>query len=211
MMIQLIAHRGFWLEPAEKNTEVAFSRALQHGFGIETDFRDCDGQLVVSHDVPKRGAMTAAAFAELFKSCPASAPMALNVKADGLQQLMADFIAASGISDGFVFDMAVPDMRAYLSSGIPVFTRLSEFETLPALLDRSAGVWLDAFESEWYDDVLIRALLENGKRVAIVSPELHHRPHEALWRFLKDKQLHRSAAVSICTDLPMDAREYFHA
>lgn len=210
-MIQLIAHRGYWLRPAEKNSRLAFERALDHGFGIETDFRDLDGELVVSHDIPRHGAMTAAAFVDLFKARPTASPMALNVKADGLQALMAEFIAASGMADAFVFDMAVPDMRGYLSSGVPTFTRLSEYEPTPAFLDRSAGVWLDAFEGEWYDAALISALLAQDKRVAIVSPELHGRPHAALWRFLKENRFHADARVSICTDLPLDAQEYFHA
>jgi hypothetical protein len=36
-MIKIIAHRGFWYKPEEKNTLAAFERALQNGFGIETD------------------------------------------------------------------------------------------------------------------------------------------------------------------------------
>ena len=74
--MQLIAHRGFWLDPKEKNTEIAFSRALSHGFGIETDFRDLNGQLVISHDIPVIGAMSANQLIALYKACPVNAPLA---------------------------------------------------------------------------------------------------------------------------------------
>jgi hypothetical protein len=33
-----------------KKTLAAFERALQNGFGIETDFRDHNGKVVISHD-----------------------------------------------------------------------------------------------------------------------------------------------------------------
>ena len=209
--MKLIAHRGYWLVPAEKNSEAAFTRALAHGFGIETDFRDLNGTLVIAHDVPVDGAMTAAHFAQLFRAHPVTAPMALNVKSDGLYSLMEDFIRGSAMPDHFVFDMSVPDTRGYLAKNIPVFTRLSEYETAPAFLPQSRGVWLDAFESEWYNAGTIQQLLAQGKQVAIVSPELHRRPHLGLWEMLRTNALHTNPNISLCTDFPLDAKDYFHA
>ena len=45
MRREVRAHRGWWLTPAEKNSKAAFERALAAGYGIETDVRDCDGEL----------------------------------------------------------------------------------------------------------------------------------------------------------------------
>ncbi len=210
-MLNIIAHRGYWLEVAEKNSLVAFSRALEYGFGIETDLRDLDRKLVVSHDVPVEGAMNVAEFINLYKQYPVAAPMALNIKSDGLYPLIKDLIIQSGMANCFVFDMSVPDTRGYLAEQIPVFTRLSEYETAPAFLDKSRGVWLDAFESEWYDEKVIQNLLSQEKQVAIVSPELHRRPHLQQWQFLKEHHFHKSDLVSLCTDFPLEAKEYFNA
>ncbi len=209
--MKLIAHRGYWLEPAEKNSRAAFARALAHGFSIETDFRDLKGQLVISHDVPVAGAMPATEFAAMLRATPVDAPHALNIKSDGLYALMGDFIAASAMPDYFAFDMSVPDTRGYLAAGIPVFTRLSEYETAPSFLKESVGVWLDAFEGEWYDMAVIDQLLMQGKQVSIVSPELHKRPYLALWAMLRQHGLHQNKSVSLCTDFPLDAKDYFHA
>jgi hypothetical protein len=210
-VLNIIAHRGYWLEAAEKNSLVAFSRALEYGFGIETDLRDLDRKLVVSHDVPVEGAMNVAEFINLYKQYPVAAPMALNIKSDGLYPLIKDLIIQSGMTNYFVFDMSVPDTRGYLAEQIPVFTRLSEYETAPAFLDKSRGVWLDAFESEWYDEKVIQNLLSQEKQVAIVSPELHRRPHLQQWQFLKEHHFHKSDLVSLCTDFPLEAKEYFNA
>ena len=210
-MLNIIAHRGHWLEAPEKNSLVAFSRALEYGFGIETDLRDLNRKLVVSHDVPVEGAMKVDEFINLFKQNPVSAPMALNIKSDGLYPLVKDLIIQSGMTNYFVFDMSVPDTRGYLAEQIPVFTRLSEYETAPAFLEQSCGVWLDAFESEWYDEKVIQSLLDQEKQVAIVSSELHRRPHLQQWQFLKKHHFHKSSLVSLCTDFPLEAKEYFNA
>lgn len=206
-----LAHRGYWLEPSEKNTLEAFKRALNYGFGIETDFRDLNGELVVSHDVPVVGAMKVDEFISLYKQYPVTAPMALNIKSDGLYPLVKDLIIQSEMTNYFVFDMSVPDTRGYFAAQIPVFTRLSEYETAPAFLDKSRGVWLDAFESEWYDEKVIQNLLGQEKQVAIVSSELHRRPHLQLWKFLKEHNFHKNELVSLCTDFPLEAKEYFNA
>lgn len=208
---QIIAHRGFWHSECEKNTAIAFNRALENGFGIESDFRDLNGHLVVSHDVPNDESMKIEEFIDLYKKNPVSAPIALNIKSDGLYFLIKDLINKSGMTSYFVFDMSVPDTRGYLVEKIPVFTRLSEYETAPAFLESSQGVWLDAFETEWYDMAVIQNLLDMKKQVAIVSPELHCRPHLELWRFLKDNKFHQNAMGSICTDFPLEAQEYFNA
>ena len=209
--LSIIAHRGYWIDASEKNTSVAFIRALEHGFGIETDFRDFNGELVVSHDVPIHGAMKITEFVDLYKKMPVLAPMALNIKSDGLYPLVKDLIIQAGITNYFVFDMSVPDARGYLAEHIPVFTRLSEYETAPAFLVQSCGVWLDAFESEWYNEKIIQNLIGQGKQVAIVSPELHRRPHLQLWKLLKTHNFHKNELVSLCTDFPLEAKDYFNA
>jgi glycerophosphoryl diester phosphodiesterase len=56
---------------SEQNTEAAFRRALENGFGIETDFRDCGGSLVVSHDPALSGSPPVKLTADdFFAVCP---------------------------------------------------------------------------------------------------------------------------------------------
>ena len=208
--IKFIAHRGYWIELWEKNTSIAFNRALENGFGIETDFRDFNGELVVSHDIPEVGVMKASEFIALYNAHPVSVPIALNVKSDGLHDLISQFMACAEFKSAFVFDMTVPDMRGYLKKCIPTFTRLSEYESHPAFLKDCKGVWLDAFESDWYNAEIINSLLNQNKQVAIVSPELHGRSHVSLWEFIKKNNFHYNHLISICTDFPMQAKEYFY-
>jgi len=207
--MKIVAHRGYWLQDQEKNTLAAFQRALEGGFGIETDLRDAGRGVVISHDMPGGGEMTLDAFLTLCARYPAARPLALNIKADGLQAPVAAALAAHGTADAFVFDMAVPDALGYLQRGLPAYTRHSEYESAPSFIERAAGVWLDAFHGEWYDASHIRHWLEQGKQVCIVSPELHRRPHLALWQRLRDAGLQRHTALSLCTDFPQAAKDFF--
>ena len=85
----ILAHRGLWLQPAERNTLAAMRTALTEGFGVETDVRDLDGELVISHDPPRQGASPFEDFLDDFVQIGKSGLLALNIKADGLQSALA--------------------------------------------------------------------------------------------------------------------------
>ena len=78
---------------------------------------------------------------------------------------------------------------------------------MPSYYDLAAGVWLDAFERDWIDGQVIGHHREAGKRVALVSPELHGRSQEAQWQVWSG--LSGGDDVMICTDFPIQARAAF--
>ncbi len=49
----ILSHRGYWKSEEERNQEVAFHRSFDLGYGTETDIRDIQGKLVISHDMPQ--------------------------------------------------------------------------------------------------------------------------------------------------------------
>jgi hypothetical protein len=207
--MKLLAHRGHWQERTEMNSPRAFQRAWSAGFGIETDLRDLDGSVVISHDPASRGACTLTEFLAAYAEHGTGTTLALNIKADGLQRAVEQAVRNFGLSNLFFFDMSVPDSLHYLRAGLPVLVRLSEFEPETALLARARGVWLDAFEGEWWTLDTIRSLHSRGKSVALVSPELHGRPHAPLWRTLKSLETEVQNALMLCTDFPDAASEVF--
>lgn len=205
-----LAHRGWWTVPSEKNTREAFERAFRQGYGIETDLRDHNGHVVISHD-PPTGAdlMTFADLLVLHAECKGG-PLALNIKADGLQSSVMNTLAAYPQVDYFVFDMAVPDALGYLRSGARTYTRQSEYEREPSFYGRAAGVWLDAFDGDWIGPEVIEPHLAAGKQVALVSPELHGRDPLPAWTAWRDLVRQApAAALQLCTDYPDRAQEFF--
>jgi hypothetical protein len=206
--MKILSHRGYWKTTAEKNRREAFERSFALGFGTETDVRDARGTLVIAHDMPRGDELTLEDFLSIYRKHAANPlPLALNVKADGLAESLEAQLHAVGITTAFVFDMAVPDMRAYLRGSIPTYTRMSEVEREPAWQERAAGVWLDSFEGNWFDAALIARLFEVGKKVCVVSSELHGRPHQQLWSLLAP--LAGAEDLALCTDLPEEAAAFF--
>jgi glycerophosphoryl diester phosphodiesterase len=208
--MQFLAHRGFWEKPEEKNSPAALRRALAGGYGVETDFRDFAQQLVIAHDPAGPQAQAAAEFFALYAELNCAAPLALNIKADGLRTMLKTLLQTHGIKNYFCFDMSAPEMLGYARAGLRFFTRESEIEPAPALYEPAAGVWVDMFHGDWVQPRDVEKHLAAGKQVALVSPELHQRPHLEFWARLRDAGLGRRAGVMLCTDLPQAAEEFFH-
>ena len=207
----LLSHRGLWLRPEEKNTLAALRRSLEEGFGLETDIRDHDGRLVISHDPPSGDCLDLNLFLECYRSMGSDVTLALNIKSDGLRYLLDKALRNYGINRYFVFDLSIPQARHYLASPMPVFTRHSEDEPHPAHYDRAAGVWMDCFDSDWINESDVDKHLRNSKQVCIVSPELHRRSHDNFWRQMKQWRCLASDELMLCTDHPRQAREFFNA
>lgn len=210
----IIAHRGFWVTPDEKNTARAFTRAWEGGFSIETDFRDSAGTLVIAHDPPgaaDRHLSAEAFFAMQAASADAACYAAINVKADGLLSMLSRDLAAAGLKVGrsYAFDMSIPDMSSYLAQKFPTFTRESEYELTPAFLEAANGTWVDNFGGDFPQVERAALRLSEGHRIAIVSAELHGRPHIKLWEEIRAAGLHERDGFSICTDFPNEALEFF--
>jgi glycerophosphoryl diester phosphodiesterase len=200
--VQIISHRGYWREPAEKNRRPAFNRTIEAGFGTETDVRDLAGQLVVAHDPPMGGEIAWSELLTMFEG--SGLPLAVNVKADGLAPLLRQAFEASS-TPWFAFDMSGPETVRYAREGLPYYTRHSDIEPQPILYADAAGVWLDSFTNDqWIRPEVIQRHLDAGKAVCVVSSELHGREPASLWDRLAE--LRGEAQVTLCTDRPEDAK-----
>lgn len=203
----VISHRGYWKTADEKNRPVAFHRSFDLGFGTETDVRDLAGRLVVSHDMPKGDELDLDGLLAILAG--RDLPLAVNIKADGLSAPLAERMRAHALTKWFTFDMSVPEMVVQLARGLPVFTRSSEFEAPPPIYDRAIGVWVDSFGATAPTPALIRGFLADGKRVCIVSPELHGRDPSDFWAALKADGLAEAPDLMLCSDVPERAVEFF--
>jgi glycerophosphoryl diester phosphodiesterase len=208
--VLVMSHRGWWTSLHERNSLDAIARSAEAGFGTETDLRDRDGRIVVSHDPPDA---SAPAFLDIARAAPAlgqELPFALNVKADGLAPMIAAWLRDGILGpNAFAFDMSIPDALAYRDAGIPFYTRQSEYESAPSLYAEAVGVWLDCFESAWYDEALVTEHLTAGKKVCLVSPELHGRDPRLDWEAWSAWDVGGSDSLLLCTDFPDDAQATF--
>ncbi len=199
----ILAHRGYWKKEEEKNTKEAFKRAFDCGFGIETDLRDIKGEIVISHDMPKGNEMT---FEEVLVLLDGrNLPLALNIKADGMAFKIKKLLEKYNHTNYFTFDMSIPEMVVQHKMGLNVFTGISDIVPNPIMYKEAQGVWLDCFYSDWFSKKEIKEILDAGKKVCIVSPDLHKREYKGVWAKYKDVK-----DIMLCTDFPDEAKEYFN-
>lgn len=208
--MNIISHRGYWSTQEEKNTIQAFKKSFDLGYGTETDIRDCSGRLLISHDMPFGDELTVDEFLNIYKKSGCNAQLALNVKADGLQKPLNILLEKYNVKNYFLFDMSIPDSLVSLRHGLKCYTRQSEYESC-ALYEKSIGIWMDEFETDWIDLASVEKHLKNGKKVCIVSPELHGRDPKKKWLRYRDfNSLNGCENITLCTDLPELAEEYIN-
>lgn len=208
--MNILAHRGLWHHPQERNLPESLQSALSKGFGLETDVRDYRGELVICHDPVTVKVQHLSELLTGYKTMASKVPIAINIKADGLAGMLQPLLDKFGVLSYFCFDMSVPETLQYRRHGLRFFTRESEYEQYPILYDDAAGVWMDMFQSDWIGSDQIHRHLDAHKEVAIVSPELHGRPHLAFWERLQESKLATRQGLMLCTDFPELAQNYFN-
>ena len=210
MILKILAHRGCWDNECEKNTIDALVKAMDCRFGFESDVRDCQGKLVLSHDMASLSAPLLDELLLRINKYNNGYCFAINVKADGLQKSLKKYIETYQLRNYFLFDMSVPQMVEYSNMGLRFFSRQSEYEKNPIMYDKAAGIWLDCFvDTSWINEELIKKHIAADKEVCIVSSDLHGRTdYKEFWRLIQRMNINFSK-ILLCTDHPEEARLFF--
>ena len=201
--VSIIAHRGYWENVSEKNSKFAFERAFEFGFGVETDLRDNNGKIVISHNMPCGNEMSFESLLQMMDG--RNLPLALNIKADGMSKEIKDLLNKYNHTNYFTFDMSIPEMVVQRDNKLTFFTGLSDLVKEPILFEDSCGIWLDSFYEDWFDKSVILGILAKHKSICIVSPDLHQRRYKEIWKKYKN-----IPGIMICTDFPQEAEIFFN-
>ncbi len=206
--MQILSHRGLWQTQEERNNKEGFIRSFAAGCGTETDLRDICGKIVISHDMPKGNEIS---FEEVLQIMDGrNLPLALNIKADGQGDAIKALLAQYNHTNYFTFDMSIPDMVVQINTGLKVFTGKSDILTIPVMLDKAAGIWLDSFYSDWFAAEDIDKIISSGKKVCVVSADLHKRETSKQWEIIRQSKYLSSNDLLLCTDTPLAAKEFFN-
>src|SRR4051794_6926495 len=108
IMIKIMAHRANLTGPhsVAENSLTACAKALQLGFGLETDLRrDVASQFYISHDThPRTSENSLEGYSELFSKHP-EAELAINVKELGYEGALIDLMSSGRLGKScFYFD-----------------------------------------------------------------------------------------------------------
>lgn len=208
--MQILSHRGYWNEKISANSSVALKTALEKNFGFESDVRDYMGRMVISHNIADASCPDAEEVFRWLSEYGDKFCFAINIKADGLKEILNRYLKKYGIHNYFLFDMSVPQMVEFAEMGLRFFTRQSEYETEPVMYGQAAGVWMDGFKrTDWITEELLKKHISSEKEICLVSPDLHgNSDYPLFWEKLKNWRIDFSK-VLLCTDHPEEAKEFF--
>ena len=225
MAIEILAHRANILgpDPAAENRLSACQRALGLGFGLEIDLRrSATGEFYIGHDAaPVTPHHALESYQDLFRA-HSGLTIAVNVKESGYEAALIELqrAGAFGGRRDFYFDFELVEPEAPFAAlqrllALPggratrIATRRSDRgETQPRCLAIDCAVaWVDEFDSFWLTAQDIRALREAGRRIYVISPELHG--FETSQRRQRWAQFKKWEVDGLCTDYALEAAEFF--
>jgi len=222
----ILAHRANLEGPdlSGENLPGSCARALEEGFGLETDLRrDNQGRFYIAHDPqPWSEQNDFAAFAPLFRESP-DCVIAMNVKELGYEEALIALAGSGALGcASFFFDFELlepltPGRAQHRLRSLPggaktrLASRLSDRgETMEQCLSIPAEVvWADEFDSLWLTREHVRSAQAAGRRFFAISPELHGFDEAA--RLRRWEELKAWGIDGLCTDFARLAREFFQS
>ncbi len=165
-MILKIAHRICNLEDYYK---------LPQEVGLEFDLHAYGNKIVVAHDAFCNGIN----FCE-FISEVKDRFLAINIKEEGIEEMVFDILSKEMCKRFFLFDVSVPQIFRLGKKYSRNFAfRLSQIEQINLEFCRQYAdfIWIDTFDgSFWLNKDLILKLKNLSFNLCFVSPELHKPP-----------------------------------
>ncbi|MBI3878948.1 MAG: hypothetical protein HY301_02660 [Verrucomicrobia bacterium] len=220
----IMAHRANLTGPKSvaENSPAACAKAMELGFGLETDLRrDASGGFYISHDpAPRTAANALETYSEIFAKHP-SAELAINVKELGYEASLIEVMNSGRLgARSFYFDQellepATPGAAQRKLKSLPggacvrVAARLSDrHEPLAQCLAIPAEiVWADEFDSLWLTAAEVRAVHAAGRKFYVISPEIHGFDVATMKRRWADFKAWN--IDGLCTDCALAAQQFF--
>ena len=143
-------------------------------FGVEVDIRSNNNKLIMHHDPFKDGQLFEE-WLEIYNH----GTLILNVKEEGLEDLVLELMQKYNVNNFFFLDQSFPFLRKTALLGEKrCAVRISEYEHIETALSLSGmvdWVWVDCF-NQFPLSIEDDARLKNaGFKICIVSPELQGR------------------------------------
>lgn len=168
--LQIIAHR---------RNSIAELKSTDCSLGIEVDVRLNNSQIICQHD-PLEAGESFSEWISFYKH----GTLIINVKEEGLEDLILEILRDNGITDFFFLDQSFPFLFRKATQGLhKSAVRVSEYESVNTALNLAGlvdWVWVDIFSKFPLDADEIKNLKQGGFKLCVVSPELHGRSDERL-------------------------------
>ena len=222
----ILAHRANLEGPNPKleNSLAATQKALEMGFGVETDLRrDADGQFYISHDPALRAPENDfSQFSELFRKFD-DRVIAMNVKELGYEESLVSLQTSGAMgrrSFYFDFELLEPTTPGRTQKMLQTLSGNGDLRMAARLSDRNEPldqglsipaniVWADEFDSFWLTREHIEAVRAANRQVYVISPEIHGFKKNA--RLRRWQEFKEWGIDGLCTDEALEAQTFFNS
>ena len=170
-------------------------------YGVEVDLRSNGHDIIIHHDPFKKGLL----FKDWLQYFDHKT-LILNVKEEGLEQVILNYLNKKKITDYFFLDQSFPFLIKY--SGIlkgKSAVRFSEYESSSSVLNLKKiinWVWVDYFNFFPLDYTTYLNFKNEGFKICLVSPELQGFGEEEILKLKSFLLKSNINADAVCTKNP---------
>ncbi len=172
---------------------------LNKNFGAEIDIRTINNKLILNHEPFKKGVLLSSYLKKFNHKF-----LILNVKEEGIESLILNYLKKYKIKNYFLLDVTVPKIFQFVKSKkkINLCLRISKFEELGNLNSfhkKISWVWIDTFDNEIPLNIKDLKYYSKRFKLCLVSPELIKTNNINLIKFIKFNRNKLNFFSAVCS------------
>jgi hypothetical protein len=170
-----------------------------HNFGVEVDVRSINKKLILNHE-PFQKATSLNTFLKKFNH----KFLILNVKEEGIENLILNYVKKNRIKNYFLLDVTVPKIFQFIKNKKKnnLCLRISKFERLNQLNffnKKIEWIWVDTFDNKIPLNINDLEGYSKKFKLCLVSPELVKTNNIDVIKFIKINKYKLNFFSAVCS------------
>tara|TARA_B100000767_G_scaffold275136_1_gene310628 strand:+ start:3410 stop:4009 length:600 start_codon:yes stop_codon:yes gene_type:complete len=172
---------------------------IDHNFGVEVDVRSINKKLILNHE-PFQKAVSLDTFLKKFNH----KFLILNVKEEGIENLILNYVKKNRIKNYFLLDVTVPKIFQFIKNKKKnnLCLRISKFEKLNQLNffnKKIEWIWVDTFDNKIPLNINDLEGYSKKFKLCLVSPELVKTNNIDVTKFIKINKYKLNFFSAVCS------------
>tara|TARA_B110000305_G_C19027099_1_gene442009 strand:+ start:15 stop:614 length:600 start_codon:yes stop_codon:yes gene_type:complete len=172
---------------------------IDHNFGVEVDVRSINKKLILNHE-PFQKATSLDTFLKKFNH----KFLILNVKEEGIENLILNYVKKNRIKNYFLLDVTVPKIFQFIKNKKKnnLCLRISKFERLNQLNffnKKIEWIWVDTFDNKIPLNINDLEGYSKKFKLCLVSPELVKTNNIDVTKFIKINKYKLNFFSAVCS------------
>ena len=172
---------------------------IHHNFGVEVDVRSINKKLILNHE-PFLKALSLDTFLKKFNH----KFLILNVKEEGIENLILNCVKKNRIKNYFLLDVTFPKIFQFIKNKKKnnFCLRISKFEKLNQLNffnKKIEWIWVDTFDNKIPLNINDLEVYSKKFKLCLVSPELVKTNNISITKFIKINKYKLNFFSAVCS------------